>query len=179
MLASNACNAGYYCDTNTRNCTINPKYAFTSSTTHNGNFAGLAGADSYCTTLASNAGLPGTYKAWLSSSTTSVASRMTQHTGAYVMPGGTKVADNWTDLTDGTLDATITRTESGASVPGSEPWTGSYAGGTASPNTCLNWTSSSGTDLGGNGQSSVTNGLWSSEGSNPCSTLARVYCFQQ
>jgi hypothetical protein len=44
----------------------NPCKVFVTSTVHDGNLGGLAGADAICNSLASDAGLPGTYKAWLS-----------------------------------------------------------------------------------------------------------------
>src|SRR5262249_42934796 len=43
-----------------------PKRVFVTSTTHDGNLGGLDGADAICASLAANAGLSGTYKAWLS-----------------------------------------------------------------------------------------------------------------
>ena len=44
----------------------NPCKVFVTSTVHDGNLGGLVGADAICNSLASAAGLAGTYKAWLS-----------------------------------------------------------------------------------------------------------------
>lgn len=60
--------------------------------------------------------------------------RFTQNPGPYVLVNGTRVADNWADLTDGTLDHAIDRTE--ANLPladGAEArvWTNTTTAGPA------------------------------------------------
>ena len=49
-------------------CVLEARLVFITSTLHDGNLGGVAGADQICNELASDAGLPGTYMAWLSSS---------------------------------------------------------------------------------------------------------------
>jgi hypothetical protein len=57
-------------------------YAFASSAVYvPGSFGGLAGADEKCQTLATNAGLPGHFLAWLSTSTTDARSRFASARG--------------------------------------------------------------------------------------------------
>ena len=100
-------------------------YVFVSSQKFNGNLGGIAGADQKCQDLADAAGLPGTYFAWLADSdpANAPASRFTQAPNAYLRPGiGSAapqvVADDWADLTDGSLDLAINVTENGAQFGG-------------------------------------------------------------
>ncbi len=77
----------------------NVKYMFVSSTTHNGNLGGLAGADTICDDLASAAGLPdGDYMAWLSDSASSPSTRFNQSVIPYVSRDSTQVAANFAQL---------------------------------------------------------------------------------
>lgn len=69
---TNDCDSGAACLSG--HC-VNARRVFTTSTVHTGGFGGLAAADSICQTRANAANLTGTYKAWLSDSTTTVASR--------------------------------------------------------------------------------------------------------
>ena len=68
-----------------------------------------ADADAFCQGLADAAGLPGIYRVWLSDSTGSPSTRFTRSTIPWIMPsgsnGGIILADNWTDLTDSSIDA--------------------------------------------------------------------------
>jgi Protein of unknown function (DUF1554) len=64
-------------------CTV-----FVTSQGFNGNLGGLAGADTKCQALADTAGLGGTYKAWLSDSTTDARNRLTQATVPYRLVDG-------------------------------------------------------------------------------------------
>src|SRR4051812_38795722 len=87
-------------------------YVFVTSIQQNGNLGGLAGADAICQTRASFAGLPGTYRAWLSTTAVDAEARFFHSTSPYVLTDGTTVvANNWDDLVDGTLAEAITMTE--------------------------------------------------------------------
>lgn len=163
-------------------CTV-----FASSTKGTGDIRGLAGADAECQRLANAAGLPGMYLAWLSDSNTSVASRFTKATVPYTLPGGQIVANNWADLTDGTLRLPINQTETGAVVTGTNQgafraWTfttNSGGAGGADPNgICVNWTSGDGAPTGSFGEINSTT-FWSIGGFQQCSVESRLYCFQQ
>ena len=109
--------------------------------------SGIAAADAICNRLAGAAGLDmtnGTYLAWLSDNVTSPDQRFTKATVPYVLTTGTKVADNYADLTDGSLDAPIDREED-QTPAGLDAWTGTLANGTRDPlggfNTrCSEWT---------------------------------------
>jgi hypothetical protein len=54
----------------------NANFVFVTSRAYTGNLGGLAGADAICQTHAAEAGLPGTYVAWLATSTVTAPSRL-------------------------------------------------------------------------------------------------------
>ena len=77
---------------------------------------GVTGADSVCQARANAAGLSGTFKAWISggSYSSSPASRFTRSTVLpYVRIDGAVVANDWNDLTDGTIQNPINIDEFG------------------------------------------------------------------
>lgn len=160
--------------------TVSRKRVFISSATYNGNLGGLSGADAKCQALADAVPLGGTYKAWLSDGTTSAASRITQSSSGYRLVNGTKIADDWADLTDGTIDAVLNVTQTGATVGMVYVWTNtSTAGGIQDTNHCTNWTSSS-MGLSGNLGSTVWyDYTWTNVGPNSCNTSNRLFCFEQ
>jgi cysteine-rich repeat protein len=166
------------------------KVVFVTSTGHSANFGGLNGADATCQALADAASLPGTYKAWLSDVSESPSTRFTQASTPYILRDGTRVADDWADLTDGTLQHAIDLTEqlgapptftspcAGAGVP--IVWTNtSFSGASQGPSSnCSSWTTTTGDTI--NGRSDRTDGTWATSCTNlPCSANANLYCFQQ
>jgi hypothetical protein len=118
------------------------KTVFVSSLRYSANLGGLSGADSKCQTLAHAAGLLGSYRAWLSSASTSASSRLTHSDVPYMTVGRQTIADNWTDLTDGILQAPVTD-EVGV-IHSDDVWTGTTTNGDArcfySWDCCQNWT---------------------------------------
>jgi len=161
-----------------------PKTVFVTSTTQAGNLGGITGADAICQGLADAAALDGTYFAWLANagdSETAPLGRFTQADDPYVLVDGTQIAADWTDLTDGTLDAGIDRDEAGLPQTGTV-WSAAKPDGdfrtTVLGYTCNDWNSTS--DEGQQGTIGETAGAWSFNGSRqPCDTEARLYCFQQ
>ena len=160
---------------------------FASSSSGPGDIGGLAGADAECQRLATVAGLPGTYKAWLSDANTSAASRFTKATVPYTLPSGEVVATSWADLTSGTLRHAIDQTESGEAVSGTNAgafraWTnttGNGGAGGADPNgNCANWTSDEVLPTGNFGKTTSTT-QWTAGEFQQCPASARLYCFQQ
>jgi hypothetical protein len=168
-------------------CGVSTKCIFVTSTGSSGNLGGLAGADATCNARAGVAGLPGTYVAWLSTSTVHARDRVTSN-GPYVTPTGDLVADSFADLTDGTLASPIDEDETGALVFEQEVWTGTASTGVrsagapaaAEANHCLDWTSSDGADLAVVGLTSTTNAIWSRAYNQFCDRLSvHLYCIQQ
>lgn len=164
------------------------KHIFFSSQTYTGNLGGLAGADQKCQTLAQNTGLTGTFKAWLSDSVTAAKDRLTHATVPYALVDGTKVANDWNDLTDFKINVPINITETGV-VTSSYAWTATKANGerryveilgaTTDNITCDNWTSSSLLFHGSLGNSSETGQYWSDWGIGSCDTSKHLYCVEQ
>lgn len=158
-----------------------PCLVFLSSTLHSGNLGGLSGGDAICQGLATTAGLPGTYKAWLSDDTSSVSSRFVPSSGPYRLVNGTTIATSFTDLTDGTLLTLINVTETGGDRGVSlAAWTGTLPNGNATNGaafTCANW-SPGGVD-GIVGLVTRGDSGWTLTEDILCSALNHLYCFQQ
>jgi cysteine-rich repeat protein len=168
-------------------CTWDPKIAFVTSTTHTGNLGGLAGADAICQARAQAANLPGTYLAWLSTAQGSPSTRFTQWPGRYLLTNASKIADNWADLTYGTLDANFTRTEINTVPPNSSvscngsprmTWTGTNPNGTPAANNCSDFTTTVGT--GAVGRNTIQDSTWTvCDPAFACTVTAPLYCVQQ
>jgi hypothetical protein len=161
---------------------------FVTSSRHTGNIGGLPGAHAICQALADAAGLGGTYKAWLSSGLTGPASTMIHSTVPYLLVNGQKVADNWNDLTDGSLRHAIDRDEHGRELQpepfvcdGGEVWSNTTPTGAPlnALNDCVGWTSTSGTS--NNGDLHRSDERWT-EGdcaNTTCLSDLPFYCFEQ
>lgn len=156
---------------------------FVTQEKYTGNLGGLAGADAICQTSASQAGLSGTFKAWLSDSSASAASRLIHHTTPYGLVDGTVVALNWADLTDETLLASISLTQNG-NLADEFVWTGTHATGElvnipGINSTCNNWTSSAAGDTGTMGYTQQSDIYWSETPPAGCAFSQSLYCVQQ
>lgn len=141
----------------------------------------LLGADNFCQAAGLGAGLPGTYKAWISDSSTTAAARLAHASVPYVLRDGTRVADDWTDLVDGTLSHAIDMTEAGdVQATPVEVWTASTAAGDYSGVSCADWTNAtSSMPFGGVGVSDSTT-QWAHVWDQFCDRPGlRLYCFQQ
>ena len=166
-----------------------PKIVFVTSQTYDGDLGGLSGADAKCAARANAAGLLGTFKAWISGSSTSeeARDRMSQADVAYRRVDFVKVADNWNDLTNGTLDAPINVNEHGNAVntfltaytntdsDGSIHETGRECG--ANPG--QEWNTDDMFQSGGYGTVGATNSTWSWVTNHNCQNSRRLYCIQQ
>ncbi len=154
---------------------------FLTSTAHNGVLGGLSGADSICQARATAAGLQGTYKAWLSDATQSPSTRFNKLNVPYKLVNGTLVANNWADLTDGTIAAVIDKTEIGATQSTISPWTntGIHGGIYSTSDTCSNWTSASSGLQSRIGNLTVTSSSWTNHSFQACNLGKWLYCFQQ
>lgn len=165
-----------YCDSQ--------KVVFVTSQTFTGELGGLEGADQKCNTAATQANLPGNYKAFLSTTTTDASERLSHANVPYVLTTGEMVADNWSDLTDGQLDTYIHTDEFG-NVSSRKVWTATDNNGAYNTRqSCEDWTAPS--------QFTEGTGAWfmvldpnvegSINGSNlsyRCSETLSLYCVQQ
>ena len=154
------------------------KIVFVSSIELLGDFTNDDDADDICTGLATTAGLPGTYVAWLSDSFESIVELIIPTTGPYVTRNGLPIAANLADLIDGTLTNGIDRDEKNIAHPGAPVWTGTLPSGAASGLHCEDWSETVGF-AGRQGSAGSTNDNWTSFGTGECTTLARLYCFQE
>lgn len=106
--------------------------------------------------------------------------RLTQSATYYQLIDGTRIADDWADLTDGTIQAGINLDDEGVEFPGSLfVWTGSESDGDAEVSTCNGFTSKAGTDTGASGFTADTNLDWTNGASRACDRQARLYCIEQ
>ncbi len=163
---------------------ITNKIAFITSGTINTNAGSLAAYDAHCQAHANSAGLPGTYMAWVSTDSQSPSTRFTRSTNPYVLPSGRKIADNWADLTDNSLDAPLNETQTGASGGGSS-FGNAILGSTRPDGTsiagfnCNGWTTTNNSLQAQYGDASQTNHNWSVGWGLICGQARRIYCFQQ
>ncbi len=156
---------------------------FVSSASYTSAFGGLAAADAECDALARAAGLPGTFRAWLSAGAQSAAARLTGAAVPYVRVDGVRVAASWTDLRDGTLDAPIQVDELGALVSTAvTAWTNTTATGATSGGTstaCGSWASPS-VGIAFVGSASAVDATWTESAAVSCpGRMRRLYCVEQ
>jgi cysteine-rich repeat protein len=154
---------------------------FISSVRYQGDVNGLDGADQRCRMLAAIAGLPRfeTYRAWLSSSTTSAAERLIHSNGRYVLVNGLVVAQSWDALVSGSIEHPLNVDEYSQTQP-LPAWTSTLASGLAVPGVdfCEDWTDV-GSSLGGTGLSGMTDATWSFFENVPCDLELHLYCVEQ
>ncbi len=170
-------------------CVKRTKYMFITSSEHNGNLGGYEGANAICNMRAGEAGLPGTYKAWLSDDGGSPNTRMVHSPFFYIRVDGASLAHGWDDLTDGSpLNAPPNLDEHGDPGPVANVcqnvntiWSNTTALGNKAHNTlaCGNWNIAQ-NGIGGlmGGAESTTN--WSDSGcSSSCLLQLALLCIQQ
>ena len=161
------------------------KIAFVSTKTFlPGPGVGIAGADALCAANATSAGLPGTYKALLATTTASAASRVTL-APLYVRPDGVPIATGATIASGSALDSGIWQRHDGSYIPatGDLVFTGAPSPSAVSPglaNSCDDWTSSAGIDSVYIGADTFADSSWWNLASNgDCTPALAVYCLQQ
>lgn len=154
---------------------------FVTSTTHDGDLGGLAGADQICMDRASDAGmLDRTFRAWLSTTTVDAKDRLAEPRGqGWVRTDGALVATSIADLTDSSIANPIRFDESGSDVGSRLVRTGTKADGTLhSANTCLDYTTGSSAVSDRGGRTSDTNQWWTIVYGGACHHLRPLYCFE-
>lgn len=144
---------------------------------------GVLGADQICNDRAAASGLLGDFKAWLSDSNSSPATRFNRSGQDYVLPGGTVIAQGWADLTDGVLLAPINETETGTEPIGAAnnltQWTGSTTAGESSGFSCEDWTNGDTNVFATIGESFSADFRWSDADADICFGAKHLYCFEQ
>jgi hypothetical protein len=172
-----------------------PCIAFLTNGTWTGDLGGVDGADAKCQSEADQAGLEGTYKAWISTSNSYPAISFSQSPGPYVLPDReTVIATSWTDLITPKPDETLLRhpidhDAANTYIP-TDPseqffvFTNTAVNGYpgAESATCSDWQSDEDTFIRPNAAFHWrTDGAWTlvPDIGNPCNTPSRLYCFQQ
>ena len=142
-----------------------------------GNMGGLSGADAICQAAADAVPVFGSYKAWLSTSTESPSTRFRRDVGPYINTQGQTLANNWDDLTDGTLAVAVLYAADGTSLSGSVYTDTDIAGDPLlGLGACSDWTSTDGIAVGGD--SSSTDGGWTNRGIAIGCAQGHIYCFE-
>lgn len=168
VARSPACDGGLACE----------RIVFVSSSTGDGNQAGVAGADKECQELA-NAGSKTngrSFRAWMSETGYSVTARFVHGTLAYRRTDGVLVANDWEDLLSGSIRAPINADENGTPVGAATVWTGTRANGSLVGTPCTNWTSTSGSARAGSTTKVDSN--WTDDTDQACASAQRIYCIE-
>ncbi len=161
---------------------------FVTGGTYTGALGGLGGADAKCQNSAEEAGLMGTYKAWLSNNIDIAADRLTKHDVPYIRTDGTRIAADWVDLTDGSLDEPISLNEYGMEVEAPiNVWTNTNSDGNRTStdcnpgcgSACNNWSGPSSGWTGKGGSANQTTTSWTTSNNQRCNLFGRLYCVQQ
>ncbi len=178
---------------NLANCELdcNRFRVFVSSTQFSGNLGGTRGADFQCQILADNANLGGRWKAYLGTSAMEPGNGIAETPFPYQLLDGTRIANDWNDLTDGTIRHPINLDETKTLV-NSFVWTGKKPlrpSNRLTPTlgallTCQDWTfdQHSATVKGASGIIDGTNTIeWerTKRSLSDCSTRQRIYCIEQ
>jgi hypothetical protein len=166
------------------------RYVFVTSTSHTGDFGGLAGANEICNQRASQAQLPGSYRAWLSDGELSPAQVFEGGVAAFVLRNGPTLAYSLDDFMDGSLFAPINRDEFGGPIEASAwngadcqvesaVWTGANDFGQFAGPACSSWGMISAELLGTVGDASATEQWSDAQCPAPCDQALPLYCVQE
>jgi hypothetical protein len=155
---------------------------FITSTGSTAKLGGVDGADAKCQSLADAVHLGGTWRAWLSTGSSSKPnSRFTMATKPYRLLDGTLVANNYADLTSGSIRAKIQIDETGKNVGNPEVWTGTATNGNGATTGCGGFNDDSDAAAPATvGVADQQNGAWTNLYEQFCNrTTQRLYCFEQ
>jgi hypothetical protein len=151
-------------------------FAFVTSNSYRGNFGGLVQADAICQEHANDAGMKGTYVAWLSSDAGWAAPRLGYSRGWY-RPDGKPAIDSLAALTQrNEMFYPVAVNEKGATTT-APPWTGTDSSGRARFQTCDGWSSMSATITGTVGRVDATGTMWTLNNDFGCDQPRPLYCF--
>lgn len=159
---------------------VDARRVFVSSSVQAGDMGGLEGADDICKNLADVEGLGGSFRAYIRNGDVTVEERLEHATVPYVRLDGLRIANNWTDLTDGTLQAPLALDEQRElhMDPGQRAWTGLQSGEAMFDGYCSGWMDALG--IGAAGDVPAIGPAWQgNDFQNPCSFELRLYCIEQ
>ncbi len=153
---------------------LTANYVFVTSTLHAPDLGGLAQADALCQARADAAALPGTYKAWLSTSAVHARDRLGSARG-WVRTDGNPFGDSVQTLLDGQVFYPPWLDERGAMAFGMA-FTGTDAEGRSNGLDCAGWTSTSASESVILGDPSGGARTWTASGGTTCDNEARLLC---
>lgn len=176
---------------------------FVTSTTGKGNLnlwtgsggaTGLAAGDNICQARAIAAGLTGTYKAWLSDSTTDAychiqgySAKKSANCGQVELPAaagpwlrtdGHFFAGNLVDLINNSKIYSPARYDESGTLVSESYFAATNSLGEGLTDNCVNWTDNTSSNYGRYAYMSGTTGYWTDYGSAPCNATLRLLCFQ-
>jgi hypothetical protein len=156
------------------------KLIFVTTTTYAGALGGLAAADAYCNSAASEHGLTGSYRAWLSSGTTDAYDRMTGN-GPYDNTAGKTVFASRAAMREAP-SANLLDEEGNApsNIAAVGAWSGSDNAGLHAGADCAGWTDATDLASASTGSARVGDPAWGG-GDAParCSSKAPLLCVEQ
>ncbi len=167
--------------TPTPTATQSANIVFVSSQVFATNLGSAVAYDTQCNILATNAGINNmtddAFVAWMSDSTSNAVTRLGSARG-FVRVDGEPFADTVADLTAGKLFHSLHIDENGMKPFFAEaPMTGTLANGTVSPNTCSNWTATTGAGAVGLMESGPQQ--WTAFSTGLCENTYRIYCLMK
>ncbi len=169
-------------------CKIESYKVFVTEETHDGNFeiqgangglSGIEGADKICDDSVHDAGLEGKWKAWISDSDFDATERLFHSNIKYTRMDGEIIANNWTDLTDGSLDNPMKIDQFGNLIMGiNNVWTGTNIYGYKKTVNCQDWSRNT-LSSGFIGNVLSMSSTWTEDHQITCGNNARLYCIEQ
>lgn len=167
-----------------KSCGDDCRWIFVSSEEKTGALGGVAGADMLCDELAKDAGLAGSYMAWLSSLTNDEPAErfpdgIKSFAGDFIRRDEAVVAAGWNAFTMEDLMNPISVDEWGVHHSASV-WTNTTHKGTRKSEWvhCSFWTLDSFLIRGRHGDASMTTPAWADSDSDDCGSMKRIYCIQ-
>lgn len=160
---------------------IDARRVFVSSSVQAGDMGGLEGADDICQGLADSERLGGSFQAYIRDAETTLVSRLEQATVPYVRLDGVRIADDWGDLIDGSLQAPLYADEQREHHMElfDRAWTGLQPEGVPWESDCGGWTSTIDAE-GAAGDVPSILPFWQANGlPHLCSSELRLYCIEQ
>lgn len=159
------------------------KRVFITRDRFNGNLGGLTGGDTKCADAATAAGVTGTWKAWLSSSTVNAIDRLVD-VGPWVDMQGTTAFASKSAITTSGPSTALWYDERGMFLSSENIWTatnsqGTYQWGVIMAPPCDEWTSTSMQAGARVGQVGRTGDAWTSHSGTTCDQTAHLLCFEQ
>lgn len=161
---------------------------FVTRETFSGDVGGLDGGDDKCQRVAVDAGLEGTFRAWLGDSRNGTLERFVLDAGPLRLTNGTLVAASTLDLAARGPQSAIVVDQRGEMVTlgggcgdgGLVAWTGTLPdGGSAGSLDCARWRSGAAPGTGNAGLVGGPAGTWTMACVRGCQTAAALYCIAQ